>query len=98
VPAGVVLSGCNTTSVAEGTLAGGMNLGRAFVLAGADWVIGADGKVDDELARVLGTALYAQLEHGGEHFDGPAALRLAQLQLRARDPGGGWRAFRAIGP
>jgi cellulose synthase operon protein C len=77
-----------------------MNLGRAFVLAGADWVIGADGKVDDELARALGEALHLHSGRAGnpDHFDGPAALRQAQLELRAADPDGRWRVFRAIGP
>ncbi|HLT38320.1 MAG TPA: CHAT domain-containing protein, partial [Enhygromyxa sp.] len=35
VPDAVVLSGCDTASVDHATLGGGMNLGRAFVLAGA---------------------------------------------------------------
>ena len=96
VPAGVILTGCDTTSAAPRTLAGGMNLGRAFVLAGADWVIGADGKVDDALARALGEALHTGTRASGS-LDGPAALREAQLVLRERDPHGAWHAFRAVG-
>lgn len=96
VPEGVVLSGCDTATVEPGTVAGGMNLGHAFVLAGSRWVIAADGEVGDALARALGEALYEPNapQHG---FDGPAALRRAQLRLRAQHPQG-WQAFRAVGP
>jgi hypothetical protein len=97
VPDAVVLSGCDTATVDETTIAGGMNLGRAFVLAGASWVIAADDRVDDELARAIGGALYELAEPlaGTGHFDGPEALRRAQLRLRREYPDR-WQAFRVI--
>ncbi len=96
VPAAVVLSGCDTATVDRETVAGGMNLGRAFVLAGASWVIAAEGEVDDELARAVGVALYDESVPPGM-FDGPAALRRAQLRLRAEHPDR-WHAFRVVVP
>jgi hypothetical protein len=96
VPDAVVLSGCDTATVDLGTVAGGMNLSHAFVLAGASWVIAADAEVEDKLARAMGEALYA----GGvpkDGFDGPEALRRAQLSLRTAYPQR-WQAFRAVVP
>lgn len=96
VPGAVVLSGCETATVDVDTVAGGMNLSRAFVLAGAQWVIAADGKVDDDLARAMGVALYedALPTHA---FDGADALRRAQLRLREQHPER-WHAFRVVVP
>lgn len=96
VPSAVVLLGCDTATVDEDTLGGGMNLGRAFVLAGADWVLAANGKVDDALARELAVSLYAQLA-GSTELDGARALRQAQLRLQHTHTEG-WAAFRVIGP
>lgn len=94
VPETVVLTGCDTATVNADTLAGGMNLSRAFVLAGASWVLAADGKVDDQFAREIGVSLYDQAVQAGR-FDGPEALRQAQLRLRADYPES-WAAFRVI--
>jgi CHAT domain-containing protein len=96
VPDAVVLSGCDTATVELGTLAGGMNLSRAFVLAGAEWVIAAEGEVEDELARAMGEALYEGAVPTDD-FDGPEALRRAQLRLRVDHPER-WQAFRAVVP
>ncbi|MCA9711923.1 MAG: CHAT domain-containing protein, partial [Myxococcales bacterium] len=98
VPAQVVLSGCETASITQSARAGGMNLGRAFVLAGAQWVIGAQGVVDDALARSIGEALYAELRPGDSVVEGAAALRRALLEARARDPSGDWARFRVVVP
>lgn len=96
VPDAVVLSGCDTATVELGTVAGGMNLSRAFVLAGARWVVAADGEIDDELAEAMGVALYeGAVPKDG--FDGPEALRRAQLRLRRTHPDR-WRAFRVVVP
>ncbi|KIG18417.1 hypothetical protein DB30_00702 [Enhygromyxa salina] len=103
VPAAVVLSGCDTATVDDQTLAGGMNLGRAFVLAGARWVLAADGKVDDALAREIGVSLYEQATGAAarlappEQLDGAAALRDTQLRLRSEGVPG-WQAFRVVVP
>ena len=91
VPTGVVLTGCETGAVSLETLAGGMNLGRAFVLAGAEWVVAADVRVEDALARDVGTRLYRT----AETLDGPTALRQALVELRDRE---GWEAFRVVVP
>lgn len=96
VPGAVVLSGCDTATVDLGTVAGGMNLSRAFVLAGARWVIAADGEVDDDLAQAMGVALY-ELAVPRDGFDGPQALRHAQLRLRSLHPER-WQAFRVVVP
>jgi hypothetical protein len=96
VPDAVVLSGCDTATVELGTVAGGMNLSRAFVLAGAEWVIAAEGEVEDELARAMGEALYEGAVPTDD-FDGPEALRRAQLRLRVDHPER-WQAFRAVVP
>lgn len=93
VPHGVVLTGCETGAVSLETLAGGMNLGRAFVLAGAQWVVAADVRVGDALAREVGTRLYDDADV--KKLDGAAALRQALVELKDRE---GWEAFRVIVP
>ena len=97
VPAAVLLTGCDTATVRRDTLEGGMNLGRAFVLAGSDWVLAAEGKVDDALALEVGETL-AQVEGGSRAA--AASLRTLQLRLRASDSvdSRAWPAFRVIVP
>jgi CHAT domain-containing protein len=94
VPAAVVLSGCETGRTTRDTLEGGMNVGRAFVLAGSEWVVAVDRRVSDELSSAVGRALYDALPEVG--WDGPAALRRVQAQLRAAHPDWDWAAFRAV--
>jgi CHAT domain-containing protein len=94
-PRSVVLSGCETGRVSDGTLEGGMNLGHAFVLAGAKWVIVTDARVSDELSRAVGEALYDGAADPG--WDGPRALRTIQRSLRARGAGD-WASFRVLVP
>ncbi|PRP91720.1 CHAT domain protein [Enhygromyxa salina] len=98
VPATIVLTGCETATVSDRTFAGGMNLGRAFVLAGASSVIAADGEVDDALARGVGELLHAELWAGTEATDPGAALRRVLLRLRERDPSAQWQRFRVLVP
>lgn len=97
VPSAVILTGCDTATIATNTLEGGMNLGRAFVLAGADWVLAAEGKVEDALALSVGEALTR--EAGGGQA-AAASLRDLQLRLRASDSVDSrtWAAFRVIVP
>jgi tetratricopeptide (TPR) repeat protein len=97
VPSAVILSGCDTATVAIDTLEGGMNLGRAFVLAGADWVLAAEGKVEDALALELGETL-AGVEGGSRAA--ATSLRALQLRLRASDSvdSRAWAAFRVVVP
>lgn len=93
VPRGVVLTGCETAASTADTVGGGMNIGRAFVLAGSEWVIAADAEVADQFAAAVGTAVYRS-----ESEEGPARLREALLRLRADDPELPWEQFRVITP
>lgn len=94
VPRGVVLTGCETAASSGDTVGGGMNIGRAFVLAGSDWVIAADTKVADRFAADVG----AEVHRAAVHQDGPTRLRAALLRLRADDPDFPWEQFRVITP
>lgn len=93
VPRGVVLTGCDTAASTPDTVGGGMNIGRAFVLAGSDWVIAADAEVPDRFAAAVGTAV-----HRTTSQDGPTRLREALLRLRTLDPELPWEQFRVITP
>ncbi len=90
VPANVVLAGCHTGRRDAATIAGGMNLGRAFVLAGADAALVADAEVGDAATRELSEALYVDAT-----LDLPAALRRAQTRLREAGVAD-WSAFRVL--
>ncbi len=93
VPRGVVLTGCETAAPSPDTVGGGMNIGRAFVLSGSDWVIAADAEVADRFAADVGVAV-----HNAVALDGPTRLREALLRLRADDPELPWEQFRVITP
>lgn len=93
VPRGVVLTGCETAAATPQTVGGGMNIGRAFILSGSDWVVASDAEVSDEHAAAVGIAM-----HDAESLEGPARLREALLSLRAKDPKAPWQHFRAITP
>lgn len=95
-PETVVLSGCETGSITPDTLEGGMNLGRAFALAGARWVVVADTRVSDELSQAIGEGIYADVRD--PTWDGAVALRRVQQALRAAEPQGDWAAFRVVVP
>ncbi len=93
-PTAVVLSGCETGRTVRDTLDGGMNIGRAFILAGSQWVVAVDRRVSDELSSAVGQGIYAKLAAAAG--DGPRALREVQLELRSTHPEWDWAAFRAI--
>lgn len=93
VPRGVVLTGCETAAPNPDTVGGGMNIGRAFVLSGSDWVIAADAEVADRFAADVGAAV-----HSTTAQDGPTRLREALLRLRSDDPELPWEQFRVITP
>ena len=96
VPSSVVLSGCETGDSFAGTLEGGMNLGRAFVLAGTRAAVVAEGKVPDSLAFEIGTAVYDGV--GEADWSLAGALRDAQLRLRAEGRASDWARFRVVVP
>lgn len=93
VPRGIVLTGCETAAPSPNTVGGGMNIGRAFVLAGSEWVIAADARVDDDVAARVGAAI-----HRSEGESGPARLRDALLSLRSEAPELPWQQYRVITP
>ncbi len=96
-PKALVLAGCDTGHVTHDTLEGGMNLGRAFVLAGADWVVVADTQVPDAVSKQLAEALYDGVSDEG--WDGATALRRAQRKRRTAQPDDpDWAAFRVVVP
>lgn len=76
VPRVVVLAGCETGAVRDGLVDGGMSLGRAFLLAGADAVVVGDRKVGDEDSLRFVMSFYDAL---GE----PGASALATVMQRA---------------
>lgn len=80
VPRQVVLPACDTAPGGAATLGGDMNIARAFLLAGADVVIGAQREVDDAFAARVAVALYRD--------EAPAvataSVRLQRALLEAR--------------
>lgn len=83
VPRQVVLPACDTAPSDAATLGGGMNVARAFLLAGADAVIAARGPIADELAARVAVASYATNPIDAS----TAAERLRSALLAARgDP------------
>jgi len=90
VPHGVVLSACETAG--QTTRAqGGMQMATAFLLAGSNFVIAAQGGVADESALRFSDALYRAPV---DSFDGPELVRRAVLALRAEgEPMSTWAGF-----
>lgn len=94
VPRVVVLAGCQTGLVQHGLVDGGMNLGRAFLLAGAEAVIVGDGVIRDDDAHALAQALYEHAATDG--FEPVAALRRAVGRAVEPDRAARWSAFRVV--
>ncbi|HET6583101.1 MAG TPA: CHAT domain-containing protein, partial [Nannocystaceae bacterium] len=89
VPPAIVLSACDTAGTATDGGAS-MQVATAFLLAGAEFVIAAQGGVVDESAPKFSAALYAQ---GGD-LRGPELARAAVLALRAAgEPMSTWAGF-----
>jgi hypothetical protein len=85
VPRLVVLPACDTAPSERTTQGGDMNIARAFLLAGAQTVVAAQGPIDDALAARIAIAL-----HEGGPLDPsttPARLRDALLSV-GDDPRG----------
>ncbi len=92
-PEAVVLSGCDTSATAGEPGGQQLGLAEAFILAGAGEVVAASRPVRDEDAKAIVDALYA---HRSSSL--AEALRLAQLEIRARTPEIDWAAFRVLVP
>ena len=95
VPDTAVLSGCVTGDLAPATVSGGMNLARAFVLAGTQAVVATDAAVSDQLGRLVGERLEV-----GEADAFAEALRRIQLHVarEAAELRAQVHAFRVIRP
>jgi CHAT domain len=92
-PGTVVLDGCETGLSDPETLAGGMSLAYAFVLAGSQAVIATPDEVDDATAAALMEVLYEALA-SGEAANVDQALRAAQRG----EPDEDWLEVRSFGP
>lgn len=94
VPRWVVLTACDSGTTAAGLVDGGMSLGRAFLLAGADAVVVTVRPIADRLAVVVGGGLYESAERAG--FDPVAALGRVQAASSRAAGSGDWAAFRVL--
>lgn len=97
VPPVVVLAGCETGSHSADAWAGGVNLGRAFVLAGATQVLVAEGRIEDDLARRASEGLARRLAEQPS-LDLGSALRRVQLHLREDEPSSEWWRLKVLVP
>jgi tetratricopeptide (TPR) repeat protein len=90
----VVLAACETLRPPASAATHSMSLGEAFSAAGATDVIGTLAPIGDRDALLLFRVLHRQIASGAHPAD---ALRAAQQQAIANDPGrGGRRSWRAI--
>lgn len=96
-PPRAVLAGCDTGSLTTNTLSGGMNLGRAFVLAGTREVLVSRGTADEHTARQLGEGLVDALVDTPDISLGQG-LQRTQQTLRRQQPQGSWWRFDVIVP
>ncbi|MEM7151295.1 MAG: CHAT domain-containing protein [Myxococcota bacterium] len=97
VPSTVILAGCDTGTGNDQALAGGLNIGRAFVLAGAEQVLVADGPIHDELAQAIGEAVAARLATQARP-DLAKALQTVQRQLAQQRPDEPWWRLHVLVP
>ncbi len=90
----VVLAACETLRPPASAATHSMSLGEAFSAAGATDVIGTLAPIGDRDALLLFRVLHRQIASGAHPAD---ALRAAQQQAIANDPGhGGRRSWRAV--
>jgi len=82
VPRTVVLSGCSTAAVAPGTVAGGVSLATAFILAGSASVIGSTRDVQDDDAADMAATLYRTFDRRSVANRFQAAIRDGRARTR----------------
>lgn len=82
----VYLSSCETARLGADTGSGLNSFARAFLQAGARRVVAPTLRIEDAAARYLAASFHRHLQHGKSWA---AALRAAQLDVRAADPD--WR-------
>lgn len=92
VPRLVVLPACDTAPSERTTQGGDMNIARAFLLAGAQTVVAAQGPIDDELAARIAIALH----EGGPLDPDATPARLRDALLSVRDDPRGVSAARVV--
>jgi len=92
VPPRVLLFGCETARSGASAFEG-LGIAHAFLVAGAREVVAAARRIDDAVAGAVSAELHAHLARGEPL---PAALRAAELAVRARDPQADWAALRVI--
>ena len=92
-PRWVVLSGCETARTGTATPAESLGLAQAFLAAGSASVLAAVRPVADETAASLVDGFYRAWTQA---TPASAALRAAQLALRASDPAADWASFRIV--
>lgn len=96
VPRAVVLAGCETGEVSAGLVDGGMSLGRAFLLAGADAVVVGDREVGDADSLAFARAFY-DAAGAPEDFDPARAMHHAyRLRAAAGAATRSWSGFRVL--
>lgn len=95
VPPRIIVAGCDSGTTSETGLSGGLNVGRAFLLSGAEEVLVASGKADDAEARMLGNAV-AKTVAEEPSMSLAQALQAAQLRLRDERPGSSWWQYRVL--
>jgi cellulose synthase operon protein C len=92
-PRWVVLSGCETGRAGAAAPAESLGLAQAFLAAGSRSVLAAVRPVADDTAAALVDGYYRAWS---PVTPVAAALRSAQLALRARDPRADWASFRIV--
>jgi tetratricopeptide (TPR) repeat protein len=93
-PRFAVLSSCESGRASDDAPAG-LGMAQALLAAGAEVVVAPTRSVRDALAAQMMRALYMHMQADG-NVDLAAALRDAQLEVRARSKEEDWAAFRAI--
>ena len=91
----VVLASCAAARSPDEGSSSGLGIAQAFVLAGTRAVVAPTRAVDDGLAADFSRAFYAHLASTDE-AGARVALRAAEEELRRKDQGGDWAAYRLI--
>jgi len=86
VPRVVVLAGCETGRIDGRTLAGGMSLAHAFLVAGAEAVVAADERIDDRASAALAGPFHSARQDGEPPARALARARAAAIREGASPP------------
>ena len=97
-PRHVALLGCGTGTVDPSLPMGSITLPQALLIRGAQGVVATGHDVAPGAAVAIAEQIVEALPEGPEPMDLAAALRIAQLELRERDPDADWATFRVWEP